>query len=94
VRWQAHQRAGFFGFDVPAKGSPQPAHFAVVGIDEACAFAQPHLELWGATRGFPGAQPWSGGVVDWPARDAAALAVLNAESAAVDAFLMAEGGRG
>ena len=94
MKWLAHQRAGFFGLDAARKGTPQPAHAAVVDLDEACLFARPYLEMWGATRSFPGAQPWGGGVMEWPARESEALAVLNGESAAVDAYLMAEGNHG
>ena len=89
MKWQADQRAGFFGWDVPTrKGvAPQPRVFGRVDIDEAMAAVGDIIEAWRRCVAWPEAAPFSGGVLDsWPARMADGLAVCRAEFEAVMAY--------
>jgi len=81
---------GWFGFTVTAGDAPpQPRHRAVVNIDEAHASVADVLTVWRSTSLFPDAPAFTGGVFDaWPHRIAQGLALLRAESQALQMYLM------
>lgn len=88
---------GFFGLttQAPKKGqttrpAAQPRFTAIVDIDEAHTEVADVLQAWRSTSAWPDAQPFTGGVWDWPQRVAQGLAFLKSESAAVVAYLREE----
>lgn len=94
---------GFFGYNVQAKGPPQPRwkgtreepRRAVVDIDEAHEAVRDILKVWRSTSSWPDAPPFSGGVWDsWPQRMAQGLSFLRNEMKAVSAYLQEEASRG
>jgi len=92
-RWQADQRAGFFGYTArTGKVSPQPLRTTKVDIDEALASVADDLGLWMHAEDS-GAPPFSGGVLDaWPARYVSIFEICRQEDRLVTAFLQSERG--
>ena len=90
-RWQADQRAGFFGYSPRSgKQAPQPLRTKRVDLDAALADVADDLSLWFHAEDA-GAQPFSGGVLDsWPARYVAIFEACRQEDRAVTAFLQSE----
>lgn len=83
---------GFFGLVAQQKGAPQPAHFAVVDEEEALREAAPHIDLWRHAQAQH-APVFSGGIVDWPARELEAQTVLAQEWQLVKAWLSSKEAR-
>ena len=89
MKWEADQRSGFFGWSPPRrKGeAPQPRFFAVVDLEAALASVGDIIDAWVATRAWPDAPPFSGGILDaWPARLTQGLAICREEFDAVMAY--------
>lgn len=76
------------------KAAVEPRFKAVVDIDEAHAEVADVLQAWRSTSAWPDAQPFTGGVWDWPQRVAQGLSFLKSEAAAVVAYLREEMGDG
>jgi hypothetical protein len=83
VTWEAHQARGVFGFG-PDK---QPRWAFRVNIEEALAESEGFRELFWRWMKWPESPPWSGGVFEWPSREADALAFAKREWRAVQAYL-------
>jgi hypothetical protein len=65
-----------------------------VDIEQALAESEGLRERFWKWMRWPGAQPFSGGVEDWPAREADALAFAASEWRLVHAYVSQEAQRG
>jgi len=88
VTWEAHLRAGFFGWT--ADETPQPRWQVPEGVDVVGGEEEVRdvLEAW--WRWLPWedvAPPFTGAVEEWPARCADGLAVCRREWAAIQHHL-------
>lgn len=100
MKWEAHQRNGFFGFTLQARGKTLeavPGRWEVkVDLHEAMAEVGDIFEAWLASRAWPNVPPFSGGMLDaWPNRLREGLAVCREEWAAVMAYVrwLSKGGK-
>lgn len=83
---------GFFGLTVQhgTKAAPQPRWKHRLDALLACEAVVDVLAVWREVALWPEAPPFSGGVVDWPARLSRGLAVCRAEAAAVRDYMRSQ----
>lgn len=89
MKWEAHQRLGFFGMAPQERGAPQPAHAGTVDIARALDATGEVVRLWSQWRNLRVA-PWDGGFLRWPNVVASAFETLSAEWMVVEGFKMHE----
>lgn len=92
MKWQADQRAGFFGYVPATREQPaQPLHCCVVDIEHAREASSGIMSLWWSSRRLPEVPAFDGGLLThWPAWAVDAFGICRQEENAVTAYRASE----
>lgn len=89
MKWEAHQRLGFFGFRALRGGGEAPSVTARVSLEQALLEVGEVVTVWRQWRVLR-VPPFEGGFLSWPRVLVEAFEVLSSEFAVVEGWEMAQ----